>query len=58
MEIKRALHPKNKHKTPETKPTSMAIMPYMQTISGKISRLLAKCNIKMIHQLVKKATTC
>jgi hypothetical protein len=43
MDIKCALHPRNKHKTPETKPTSMAKIPYM-----RISRLLAKYNIKTI----------
>lgn len=40
----------------ETKPADMAIMPHMQNISGKISRLLAKRNIKMIHHLVKKSS--
>jgi hypothetical protein len=54
METKRALHPNNKHKTRETKPTTMAIIPCMRTISGKISRLPAKHNIKTIHRPVKK----
>jgi hypothetical protein len=55
MEIKCDLHPKQKHKTPETKTTSMAIIPYMQTISGKISRLPNRYNIKTIHWQVKKS---
>jgi hypothetical protein len=38
----------------ETKPAGMAVILYMQTVSGKIYRLLAKYNIKTIHQLVKK----
>jgi hypothetical protein len=37
MEMKSAIHLKNKHKTPETKPTSMAIIPEMWTVSGKIT---------------------
>jgi hypothetical protein len=41
--------------TPESKPTSMATIPYMRIISGKISRLLAKYNIKMIRWPVKKS---
>jgi hypothetical protein len=42
MEIRRALRPKKKKKsmTPEHKPTGTAIIPYMRTVSGKISRLL------------------
>jgi hypothetical protein len=55
-EIRCTLHPKEKKKsmTPKQKPTGMAIIPYMQMVSGKISRLLAKYNINIIHQLVKK----
>jgi hypothetical protein len=33
----------------EEKPTSIAMLPYQQTIPNKISRLLAKYNIKTIH---------
>jgi hypothetical protein len=58
MEIKHALQPKNKHKTPETKPTSIAVILYMRTISGEISSLLAKHNNKTIHRPVNKAATC
>jgi hypothetical protein len=43
--------------TPEHKPTGTAIIPYMQTVSGKISRLLAKYNIKTVHQLARKTNT-
>jgi hypothetical protein len=57
METKRAFHPKNKHKTPETKSTIIAIIQKMRTISGKISTLLAKY-IKTIHRPVKKRTIC
>jgi hypothetical protein len=47
---KHTLQTKKKHKTPKTKPrTGMATVPYMQTISGKISRLLANYYIKTIH---------
>jgi hypothetical protein len=33
----------------------MARIPHIRNISGKIATLLAKHNIKMIHQLVKKS---
>jgi hypothetical protein len=39
----------------KTKLTGMAIILYMQTISGKIGRLPAKYNIKIIHRPVKKS---
>jgi hypothetical protein len=53
VEIHHAFHPR-KSMAPDHKPTCMAIISYMQTISGKISRLLAMYNIKTIHRLVKK----
>jgi hypothetical protein len=55
MEIQCALHPKKKHKTLKSKPTGMTIILYMQTVSGRISRLLAKYNIKTIHWPIKKS---
>jgi hypothetical protein len=36
--------PKKKHMTSECKPTGTAIIPYMQMVSGKNSRLQAKKN--------------
>jgi len=55
MEINNALHQKKKHKILEIKPTGMAMVPYMQIVCGNISRLLAKYNIKTIHQPVMKS---
>jgi hypothetical protein len=40
--IKQALHHKKKSQSQWEKPTSVAMLPYQQTISNKISRLLAK----------------
>jgi DNA-binding transcriptional MerR regulator len=53
-QIKQALHQKNKHKTPQTKPANMAITPYMQNISGKINKLLQ--NIIPNYALTGKET--
>jgi hypothetical protein len=37
------------------KPSDMAIIPHVQMVSGKISRLQAKYNIKTIYQLANKS---
>jgi hypothetical protein len=42
MQIQLTLHPKKKHKTLENKATDTAVIMYMQTVSGDISRLLAE----------------
>jgi hypothetical protein len=53
MEICCAIHPKKKRNILECKLTGIAIMMYTQMVSGKISTLLARCNIQNIHQAVK-----
>jgi hypothetical protein len=52
--IRRALHPKQKPQTKDEKPVGVALLPYQQTITNKISRLLAKHNIRTIHIPKKK----
>jgi hypothetical protein len=54
VEIQCTLHPK-KDNSLECKPMGTAIILYLQRVSVKISRLLAKYNIKTIHQLVNKS---
>jgi hypothetical protein len=41
-EIRRALHPKRKPEPKNNKPASIAVLPYQQAVSNKISRLLTK----------------
>jgi hypothetical protein len=45
----RALHPKQKPQAKEEKPTGVAVLPYQQVITNKISRLLAKYNTRTFH---------
>jgi hypothetical protein len=47
-------HPKQKPKSKSEKPVGISVLPYQQAISNKISRLLAKYNIRMVHILQKK----
>jgi hypothetical protein len=54
MEVQLTLRPKKKHKTPDSKLNGTAILLYMQKVSVKISRRLAKCYIKTVHRPVKK----
>jgi hypothetical protein len=55
-DIRRALHPKQKPQTKDEKPVGVAlrVLPYQQTITNKISRFLAKHNIRTIHIPKKK----
>jgi hypothetical protein len=48
-QIRRALHPKQKPEPKNNKPAGIALLPYQQAVSNKISRLLTKYNIKMVH---------
>jgi hypothetical protein len=48
-DTRQALHLKQKPKLSDEKPTSIAIIPYQKAITNKISRLLAKYNIKTFH---------
>jgi hypothetical protein len=46
--------PKAEDITREDKAQSIAVLPYQQTVSNKISRLLARHNIKTVHKPKKK----
>jgi hypothetical protein len=48
-EIRRALHRKQTQKLKDEKPVGIARLPYHKSYSNKISRLLAKFNIMMVH---------
>jgi hypothetical protein len=54
MKIRRNLHLKNKHDTPETKPGNIAV-PHRLNICGNTSRLIAKHNSKTEHWPVDKS---
>jgi DNA-binding transcriptional MerR regulator len=54
QDIKQALHHKKKPQTQQETQTSVAMLPYQQTISNKISRLLDKYNINTVHVPAKK----
>jgi hypothetical protein len=53
-DIRRAQHPKQKPQTKDEKPVGVVLLPYQQAITNKISRLLAKHNIRTIHIPIKK----
>jgi hypothetical protein len=53
-DIGQALHPKQKPQTKDEKLVGVALLPYQQAITNKISRLLAKHNIRTIHIPKKK----
>jgi DNA-binding transcriptional MerR regulator len=44
-DIRQAVHLKQKTEPEKKKPTGIAVLPYQQTVSNKISRLVAKHNI-------------
>jgi hypothetical protein len=52
--IRRALHPKRNQKLKDEKPIGIARFPYNKSYSNKISRLLAKFNIRTVHIPQKK----
>jgi hypothetical protein len=54
QDIKQGLQHKKKPQSQWEKPTSVAMLPYQQTISNKISRLLARHNIETVHIPAKK----
>jgi hypothetical protein len=53
-EIRRALHPKLKPEQKNNKLTGIAVLPYQQAVSNKISRFITKYNIKTVHVPKKK----
>jgi hypothetical protein len=53
-DIRLAVHLKQKTEPEKKKHTGIAVLPYQQTISDKISRLLARHNIKTNHIPKKK----
>jgi hypothetical protein len=55
-DISHALNSKIKQKGNKEKPTATALLPYQQSTSNKIRRLLAKYDIRTIHVPAKK--TC
>jgi hypothetical protein len=48
------LHPKQTSKLKDEEPTGIARLPYQKSYSNKISRLLAKFNIRTVHITWKK----
>jgi hypothetical protein len=42
---------------PKDKPTSVALLPYVQTTYGRFSRMLAKHNIKSVGLLLRKISS-
>jgi hypothetical protein len=52
--IRRDLHPKQKPKLKDAKPTRIARLQYHKSYSSKISRLLAKFNVRTVHIPRKK----
>jgi hypothetical protein len=47
-QIKRAMKPSRRIPVPENKPTATALIPYTNNTYGRLSRLLAKYNIKSV----------
>jgi hypothetical protein len=54
-EINRALYSRNKLQRQCEEPTGVAMLPYQHCVTNKISRLLAKHNIKTIHIPARKS---
>jgi hypothetical protein len=52
--VSRALHPKQNRKLKDKKPIRIARLPHNKSYSNKISRLLAKFNIRTVHIPLKK----
>jgi hypothetical protein len=48
QQIQHALNPQVRTSKPKDKPTSVALLPYVQTTYGRLSRMLAKHNIKSV----------
>ena len=57
QQIQQALKPVTRFNKTEEKPLLTAYLPYTQTTYGKLSRLLAKCNIKSIAITPKKISS-
>jgi hypothetical protein len=57
MQIQHALNPKVKTSKLKDKPTSVALLPYVQTTYGRLSRMLAKHNINSVGLLPKKISS-
>jgi hypothetical protein len=53
-DINCAIYTREKHKTETKKPTSVALLPYEQATSNRISSLLAKYTTKTVHMSVRK----
>jgi hypothetical protein len=53
-DVKHAVATKQKLQIQKEKPTGVALILFQKAVSNKISRVLAKYNIKTIHILVKK----
>jgi hypothetical protein len=58
QQIRQALKPHTKTAKKNDKPTSTAYIPYTQTAYGRLSRMLAKHNIKRIALPPKKISNC
>jgi hypothetical protein len=48
QQIQRSLNPTVRTSKPKDKPTSVALLPYVQTTYGRLSRMLARHNIKSV----------
>jgi hypothetical protein len=54
-DIHQTLNSRSKSLSQQEKPTGMASVPYMQTTSNRIARVLARFSIKTVHVLTKKS---
>jgi non-ribosomal peptide synthetase component F len=54
QQIRRAMEPATRTAKPNDKPTSTAYVPYTQTTYGRLSRMLAKHNIKSVALAPRK----
>ena len=52
--LKRAFSQTTRNKEEKERPTATALLPYVSTVSGKISRILSRHNIRTIHLPPKK----
>jgi hypothetical protein len=52
--LKRTLRPKKPTLREDADPVAKAILPYVSTVSGKISRILSRHNIATIHRPTSK----
>jgi hypothetical protein len=57
QQIQHALNPDMRTSKPKDKPTSVALLPYVQTTYGRLSRMLARHNINSVGLLLRKISS-